>query len=46
MGESLDTGSGRSRALIGTAQVSAGTYTVSASAAPEDAVEPQVLVGK
>jgi hypothetical protein len=46
MGASLDSGSGWSRALVGTAQVSAGTYTVSARSAPDDAIEPQVLVGK
>jgi hypothetical protein len=46
MGESLNTGSGWSRALVGTAEVSAGTYTVSASSAPDDAVEPQILIGK
>ena len=35
-----------SRALIGTIPVtSPGTYTVRASGAPDDAVEPQILVG-
>jgi hypothetical protein len=46
MGESLNTGSGWSRALVGTADLSAGTYTVSASSAPDDAIEPQILIGK
>jgi hypothetical protein len=46
MGASLATGGGWSRALIGTAQVSAGAYTVAATSAPADAIEPQILVGK
>jgi hypothetical protein len=46
MGASLQTGGGWSRALIGTAEVSAGTYSVAAKSAPDDAIEPQVLVGK
>jgi hypothetical protein len=46
MGSSLSTGGGKSRALIGTAEVSAGAYTITARPELPDAVEPQVLVGK
>lgn len=47
MGESLNTGSGWSRALIGTAHVSEpGLYSVSARGELPNAIEPQVLVGK
>jgi hypothetical protein len=46
MGSSLSTGGGKSRALIGTAEVPAGAYTITARPELPDAVEPQVLVGK
>jgi hypothetical protein len=47
MGESLDTGSGWSRALVGTVQITEpGSYTVKAEPAIEGAVEPKVLIGK
>jgi hypothetical protein len=46
MGQSLSTGSGWSRALIGTIEVPAGSYTISAGPELPDAVEPQVLIGK
>jgi hypothetical protein len=47
MGQSLTVSGNTSRALIGTLEVtSPGTYTVKASGAPDDAVEPQILVGK
>jgi len=47
MGESLDTGSGWSRALVGTVQIpEPGTYTITAGPAIEGGVEPQILVGK
>jgi hypothetical protein len=47
MGSSLSTGSGWSRALIGTVPVSEiGDYTVRATGQLEGAVEPQILVGK
>jgi hypothetical protein len=46
MGSSLNTGSGWSRALIGTAQVTQpGLYTVTASGELQNAIEPQVLIG-
>ena len=46
MGQSLTVSGSTSRALIGTIPVtSPGTYTVRASGAPDDAVEPQILVG-
>jgi hypothetical protein len=46
MGESLNTGSGWSRALVGTVQVTEpGSYTVSAQPAI-DGVEPKILIGK
>jgi hypothetical protein len=47
MGESLDTGSGWSRALVGTVQVTEpGSYTVKAEPAIESGVEPKILIGK
>jgi hypothetical protein len=47
MGSSLNTGSGWSRALIGTVQVAqAGPYTVTAQGELPDAIEPQILIGK
>jgi hypothetical protein len=47
MGSSLNTGSGWSRALIGTVQVTqAGEHTIAASGELPDAIEPQILLGK
>lgn len=47
MGSSLDTGSGWSRALIGTVQITQpGAYTVTAQGELQNAIEPQVLIGK
>lgn len=47
MGESLNTGSNWSRALIGTFVVSSpGVYTVTARGDLPDAIEPEILVGK
>jgi len=47
MGSSLNTGSGWSRALIGTVQVTQpGAYTVTAQGELPDAIEPQILIGK
>ncbi len=47
MGESLNTGSGWSRALVGTIQVTEpGSYTVKAEPAIEGGVEPKILIGK
>jgi len=47
MGSSLNTGSGWSRALIGTAEITqAGEYTITAQGELPDAVEPQILIGK
>ncbi len=47
MGESLNTGSGWSRALVGTIQISEpGSYTVKAEPAIEGGVEPKILIGK
>jgi hypothetical protein len=47
MGESLDTGSGWSRALVGTIQIAdPGSYTVKAEPAIEGGVEPKILIGK
>lgn len=47
MGESLNTGSGWSRALIGTVQITqTGEYTVTARGDLPNAIEPQILVGK
>jgi len=46
-GRSLTVAGNASRAVIGTVEVgSPGTYTVKATGAPDDAVEPQILVGK
>jgi hypothetical protein len=47
MGESLNVGSGWSRALVGTIQVpQPGSYTVKAEPAIEGGVEPKILLGK
>jgi hypothetical protein len=47
MGAKLDTGSGWSRARVGTVEIAEpGDYTVSAGPAIEDGVEPKVLLGK
>jgi hypothetical protein len=47
MGESLNTGRGWSRALVGTIDVTQpGDYTVTAGPAIEDGVEPKILLGK
>jgi hypothetical protein len=47
MGASLNTGSGWSRALIGTVQITqTGEYTVTAQGDLPNAIEPQVLIGK
>jgi hypothetical protein len=47
MGESLNTGSGWSRALVGTIQIAEpGSYTVKAEPAIEGGVEPKILIGK
>jgi hypothetical protein len=47
MGESLNTGSGWSRALVGTVQITEpGSYTVTAGPAIEGGVEPKILMGK
>jgi len=47
MGESLNTGSGWSRALIGTVQITEpGAYTVTAQGDLPNAIEPQILIGK
>jgi hypothetical protein len=47
MGESLNTGSGWSRALVGTIEVSQpGEYTVTAGPEIEGGVEPKILLGK
>jgi hypothetical protein len=47
MGSSLSTGSGWSRSVIGTVEISApGAYRVTAGPELPDAVEPQVLIGK
>ncbi len=46
-GSSVDVGSGWSRALVGTVQITEpGTYTITAGPAIEGGVEPQILVGK
>jgi hypothetical protein len=46
-GAELDTGRGWSRALIGTVDaVETGDYTITARPELDDAIEPQVLVGK
>ena len=47
MGSSLNTGSGWSRALVGTVQITEpGDYTVTAEPAIEGGVEPKILLGK
>ena len=47
MGASLSTGSGWSRALVGTVEIPAqGIYTVSAALDDSGQVEPQLLIGK
>jgi hypothetical protein len=47
MGESLNTGSGWSRALIGTVQIAqTGEYTIAAQGELPNAIEPQILVGR
>jgi hypothetical protein len=47
MGSSLDTGSGWSRALVGTVQITqAGDHTITAGPAIEGGVEPKILLGK
>jgi hypothetical protein len=47
MGSSLDTGSGWSRALVGTVEITEpGEYTVTAGPAIEGGVEPKILLGK
>jgi hypothetical protein len=47
MGASIDLGSGWSRALVGTVKIAqAGEYTIGARAELDDAVEPQILVGR
>ena len=47
MGANLDTGSGWSRALVGTVEVTEpGEYTVTAGPAIEGGVEPKILLGK
>jgi hypothetical protein len=47
MGANLDTGSGWSRARVGTVEISEpGSYTVSAEPGIEGGVEPKILLGK
>jgi hypothetical protein len=47
MGEHLDTGRGWSRARVGAVEITQpGSYTVSASPAIENGVEPKILIGK
>jgi hypothetical protein len=47
MGASLSTGTGYSRALVGTVEITEpGVYTISAGPELEGAVEPQLLIGK
>jgi hypothetical protein len=47
MGASLDTGSGWSRALVGTVEISQpGEYTIAAGPEIEGGVEPKILLGK
>ena len=47
MGASLSTGTGYSRALVGTVQITEpGSYTVSAGPEIEGGVEPKILLGK
>jgi hypothetical protein len=46
MGESVGTGSGWSRALVGTVEITEpGSYTITAGPAIDGGVEPQILVG-
>jgi hypothetical protein len=47
MGQSLNTGSGWSRALVGTVEIAQpGSYTVKAGPEIEGGVEPKILLGK
>jgi hypothetical protein len=47
MGENLDTGSGWSRARVGTVEITEpGSYTIKAEPAIEGGVEPKILIGK
>ena len=47
MGQSLNTGSGWSRALVGTVEITQpGSYTVKAGPETEGGVEPKILLGK
>jgi hypothetical protein len=47
MGASLNTGSGWSRALVGTVQITEpGSYTITAGPEIEGGVEPKILLGK
>jgi hypothetical protein len=47
MGQSLNTGSGWSRALVGTVEITQpGSYTVKAGPEIEGGVEPKILLGK
>jgi hypothetical protein len=47
MGANLDTGSGWSRALVGTVEITEpGSYTVTATPAIEGGIEPKILLGK
>ncbi|MFL5908251.1 MAG: hypothetical protein ACJ75Z_11740 [Solirubrobacterales bacterium] len=47
MGESLDTGGGWSRSLVGTVEITdPGSYTVTAEPAIPNGVEPKILLGK
>jgi hypothetical protein len=47
MGESLNTGRGWSRALVGTVEITQpGSYTVTAGPEIEGGVEPKILLGK
>jgi hypothetical protein len=46
-GSSVGTGSGWSRALVGTVQITKpGSYTITAGPAIDGGVEPQILLGK
>lgn len=47
MGENLDIGRGWSRARVGTVEITEpGSYTVNASPAIENGVDPKILIGK
>jgi hypothetical protein len=47
VGSSVDTGSGWSRALVGTVQITEpGSYTITAGPAIEGSIEPQIVIGK